>query len=98
MDGPVGINQCAIKQGGNFTYRVPVDDQTGTFWYHAHSEVQRSDGLYGALIIHNPFTSPETLSYQYDEELLFLVGDWYHWPSQKVLDTFMSRDSLGKEV
>lgn len=55
MDGPVGITQCAIKHGRKFTYRVPIDDQAGTFWYvtvitsrectligyryHAHSEV-----------------------------------------------------------
>lgn len=32
MDGPVGINQCAIKPGKMFTYRVPTDDQAGTFW------------------------------------------------------------------
>jgi FtsP/CotA-like multicopper oxidase with cupredoxin domain len=32
MDGPVGITQCAIKKGENFTYRVPIDDQAGTFW------------------------------------------------------------------
>lgn len=33
MDGPVGITQCAIKQGEKFTYRVPIGDQAGTFWY-----------------------------------------------------------------
>lgn len=35
MDGPVGITQCAIKEGGKFTYRVPIGGQTGTFWYEA---------------------------------------------------------------
>lgn len=97
MDGPVGITQCAIMPGANFTYRVPIDDQAGTFWYHAHSEVQRGDGLYGGLIVHNPNTA-ENVSYQYDKELLFLAGDWYHWPSAKVLDNFMSITSTGIEV
>jgi FtsP/CotA-like multicopper oxidase with cupredoxin domain len=32
MDGPVGVTQCAIKQGRSFTYRVPIDEQSGTFW------------------------------------------------------------------
>jgi hypothetical protein len=65
--------------------------------YHAHSEVQRADGLYGGLVIHNP-TSSEAISYQYDRELLLLVGDWYHWPATKVLDTFMRPTNTGVEV
>ena len=32
MDGPVGVTQCGIPPGGMFTYRVPVDEQSGTFW------------------------------------------------------------------
>jgi hypothetical protein len=32
MDGPVGITQCAIKQGGKFSYQVPIGAQAGTFW------------------------------------------------------------------
>ena len=114
MDGPVGITQCAIKQGGKFIYRVPIGDQAGTFWYgtqvaltdfeltagryHAHSEVQRADGLYGGLIVHNPILPTESFSYQYDSELLFMVGDWYHWPAQRVLETFMRPTSTGVEV
>ncbi|KAE9365868.1 multicopper oxidase [Stipitochalara longipes BDJ] len=97
MDGPVGLTQCAIKHSGKFTYRVPIGDQTGAFWYHAHSEVQRADGLYGGLIVHNPISPAESNSHQYDSELLFLVGDWYHWPAQRVLETFMRPTSTGVE-
>ncbi|KAN0090500.1 multicopper oxidase [Hyaloscypha variabilis] len=97
MDGPVGITQCAIKQGGKFTYRVPIGDQTGTFWYHAHSEVQRADGLYGGLIVHSPVFPAENVSHEYDSELLFMVGDWYHWPATKVLEHFMRPTSAGVE-
>lgn len=33
MDGAVGVTQCAIPQGKNFTYRFTLDDkQHGTFW------------------------------------------------------------------
>ncbi len=97
MDGPVGVTQCAIKPGDNFTYRVPIGDQTGTFWYHAHSEVQRADGLWGGLVVHNPAIL-ESLSYQYDYELLLMVSDWYHRPGQEILASFMDRTSLGIEV
>lgn len=34
----------------------------------------------------------------YDEELLFLIGDWYHWPGDRVLANFMDRTSTGSEV
>ncbi|KAG0647113.1 Cell surface ferroxidase fetC [Hyphodiscus hymeniophilus] len=93
MDGPVGVTQCTIKHGRSFTYRIPTDEQEGTFWYHAHSEVQRADGLYGGLVIHNPIAPTEASIHQYDSELLFLVGDWYHWPASKVLGMFMRMTS-----
>lgn len=70
-----------------------VDDHR----YHAHSEVQRGDGLYGGLIVHNPELS-EAVAHQYDRELLFLVGDWYHRQSDVVLATFADRTSEGNEV
>lgn len=70
----------------------------GSYRYHAHSEVQRADGLYGGLIIHNPISPPENITYEYDHELLFLVGDWYHEQAEKVLGMFMRRISSGVEV
>lgn len=65
--------------------------------YHAHSEVQRGDGLYGGIVIHNSRT-PEDISRQYEKELLFLVGDWYHLQAADVLSKFLSRTSIGHEV
>lgn len=67
------------------------------FRYHAHSEVQRGDGLYGGLIVHRP-SSMEKLYEPYDEELLFLVGDWYHRPAAQILAWFQDRTSMGNEV
>ena len=64
--------------------------------YHAHSEVQRGDGLYGALVVHND--SAEIDSYAYDKELLLLVGDWYHRPAEWLLARFQDRTSTGNEV
>lgn len=66
--------------------------------YHAHSEVQRADGLYGSLVVHSPVAPLDSATYQYDQELLFMIGDWYHWPAEKVLANFMDRTSLGNEV
>ncbi len=50
MDGVMGVSQCAIPPGGNFTYEFTIVDQRGTFWYHSHLSVQYSDGLFGPLV------------------------------------------------
>ncbi|OJJ51726.1 hypothetical protein ASPZODRAFT_55640 [Penicilliopsis zonata CBS 506.65] len=92
MDGATGITQCAIPPGASYTYRFRIE-QEGTFWYeyHAHSDVQRSDGLYGGLVVHPPG------AIQQDEEILLLAGDWYHRPAGEVLDAFMDAKSDGSE-
>jgi len=33
MDGTVGVTQCPIAPGANFTYEFKVDGQSGTYWY-----------------------------------------------------------------
>ncbi|PHH92493.1 hypothetical protein CDD83_7130 [Cordyceps sp. RAO-2017] len=94
MDGVVGLTQCAIPPSQNFTYRFRIDEQqSGTFWYHAHSGVQRADGLYGGLVVHKPVArtgpSASVLSPRpYEAEQLLLAGDWYHQPAGAVLDWF----------
>ena len=50
MDGVPGISFKGISPGETFTYRFTVH-QTGTYWYHSHSELQEQTGLYGAIII-----------------------------------------------
>lgn len=48
--------------------------------------------------MHKPVTPLENVTYQYDHELLFLVGDWYHWQAERVLGMFMRMTSVGVEV
>lgn len=43
------------------------------------------DGLIGALIINEPSNV-----FQYDEELILFVGDWYHYQGFDLLANFMS--------
>lgn len=50
MDGVHGVTQCGIPPGESFTYEFNVTDQRGTFWYHSHSSVQYTDGLYGPIV------------------------------------------------
>ena len=37
MDGTVGVTQCPIAPGGNFTYRFTIQRQSGTYWSAAHT-------------------------------------------------------------
>ncbi|POR31109.1 L-ascorbate oxidase [Tolypocladium paradoxum] len=92
MDGAVGLTQCAVAPSDNFTYRFRIDEsQSGTYWYHAHSGVQRADGLFGGLVIHKPALAEQDSdlsTYKYETEQLLLVGDWYHRQANAVLDWY----------
>ena len=50
MDGVGQVTQCPIGPQSSFSYRYTASP-SGTFWYHSHSGAQRTDGLYGALIV-----------------------------------------------
>lgn len=100
MDGAVGFTQDPIKPGKTFVYRFQLPyDQRGTFWYHAHDELQRGDGLYGGFIIHaNGGDGVNSHGFgEFVYEQLFLIGDWYHRSSRQVMDWYWSVDSFGNE-
>lgn len=97
MDGVVGVTQEAIISRKSFLYDFQIaDDQAGTFWYHSHSELQRADGLYGGLIVHQPAESPQLASLE-DHDALLMIGDWYHRPAAKVQASYVSYKSWGLE-
>lgn len=51
MDGVAGISQCGIPAGGgSWTYEFALADQRGTYWWHAHTGVQFTDGLFGPIV------------------------------------------------
>ncbi|KAI2465084.1 Cupredoxin [Annulohypoxylon bovei var. microspora] len=89
MDGVTGISQCGIPPGRSFTYEFRVDDQRGTFWWHAHSSVQYSDGAYGAIVIRDPGEMvPKT-----DDEKLVFLSDVYHTYGSVILDSYLNPTS-----
>ncbi|KAI0838910.1 putative multicopper oxidase [Hypoxylon sp. FL0890] len=89
MDGVASISQCGIPPGRSFTYEFRVDGQRGTFWWHAHSSVQYSDGAYGAIVIRDPDEMvPET-----DDEKLVFVSDVYHTYGPVILDSYLKPTS-----
>ena len=50
MDGVGKVTQCPIGPQSSFLYSYTATP-SGTFWYHSHSGAQRTDGLFGALIV-----------------------------------------------
>jgi FtsP/CotA-like multicopper oxidase with cupredoxin domain len=96
MDGTVGITQCPIAPGKDFTYRFTVNDQSGTYWYHSHMGVQASDGLVGPFVIH----SPKEKSLQkapYSSDRVVLVSDHYYDLSSELLMEYLKPDSENSE-
>ncbi|RDL29994.1 uncharacterized protein BP5553_10621 [Venustampulla echinocandica] len=99
MDGAVGFTQCPVPKSRTFSYEFDIDqDQHGTFWWHAHSEVQRGDGMYGGLVVHRPSAGKtEMEEYGYERDVLLLIGDWYHRTAGEVLDWYTSVRGFGNE-
>jgi len=89
MDGVPGVTQCEIPAGKSFTYHLQIpDDQVGTYWYHAHSETQRADGLYGSFIVHAAADAASKESEDVEADQVLMVGDWYHRSGTEVLEYY----------
>ena len=50
MDGVASISHIPIVPGGTFQYKFNATP-AGTHWYHSHLGAQRTDGLFGGLIV-----------------------------------------------
>lgn len=97
MDGVAGVSQCGIPAGGgSWTYEFVVEDQRGTFWWHAHTAVQFSDGLYGPIVVHDPGELVPDTDMQGEggggERVLFL-GENYHAFAAELAEVYLSPSS-----
>lgn len=81
MDGVERISQSAIKPGECFSYKFTAYP-SGTHWYHSHTGLQYSDGLFGPLIIEEN-EDPYKADYDYDR--IIMINDWFHIPSEQIL-------------
>lgn len=77
MDGVPYVTQCPIIPGQSFVYRFRADPQ-GTHWYHSHHSNQRTDGLYGLLVVH-----PRSAAHPRPFHGIF-VTDWCHLTADEV--------------
>lgn len=71
MDGVPGISFAGIAPGETFEYRFKLQ-QSGTYWYHSHSEFQEITGMYGALIVEP--REGETI--RADRDYIVQLSDW----------------------
>lgn len=74
-DGVYGTT-CPIPPGRNFTYKLQVKDQIGSFFYFPSLEFHKAAGGFGGLKVVSrpripvPFPTPAG-------DYTILIGDWY---------------------
>jgi FtsP/CotA-like multicopper oxidase with cupredoxin domain len=76
MDGTVGVTQCPIPPGRDFTYHFNVTGQSGTYYYHSHMGMQASDGLVGPLVIHAR-GGEKGQKVPYEQDRVVMLSDHY---------------------
>lgn len=81
MDGVGLVTQCPINPQSSFRYSFKATP-SGTFWYHSHTGAQRTDGLFGALIIRENSSREETIRQELNR---FGIGQFEDLPNQHTL-------------
>lgn len=81
MDGVPFISQPPIAPGTTLIYEFPIR-QTGTYWYHSHSNLQEQSGLYGAIVIDD-----EENKQPANHDRVVLLSDWTTDDPHEVLRT-----------
>ncbi|GMH24605.1 hypothetical protein Nepgr_026448 [Nepenthes gracilis] len=88
QDGVLGTN-CPIPPNSNWTYKMQMKDQIGTFTYFPSTLMHRAAGGFGAFNVHRrsviPIPYPQPAG-----EFSVIVGDWFkydHKVLQKTLDS-----------
>ncbi|CAL0333180.1 unnamed protein product [Lupinus luteus] len=75
QDGVSGTN-CPIPPGKNYTYKIQVKDQIGSFFYFPSLALHKAAGAFGGIRVHSkpqipvPFPTPAG-------DYTVLIGDWY---------------------
>ncbi len=81
MDGVPGISFPGIKPGQTFNYEFDLK-QSGTYWYHSHSNMQEAMGVYGAIVVDPAGPDPV----QYDREHVLVLSDWSFTHPHKIFE------------
>lgn len=73
MDGVPGISFNGIPANSTFTYRFPLK-QSGTYWYHSHTDFHEQLGLRGAIVIEPKGRERHPIA----EDHVIFLSDWTH--------------------
>ncbi|KAK1128946.1 hypothetical protein K0M31_020082 [Melipona bicolor] len=100
-DGVPFVTQCPIQEGSTFRYQWTAGNE-GTHFWHAHTGLQKMDGLYGSIVIRQP-PSKDSNSNLYDYDLtthVILISDWFHenaaerFPGRLAVNTGQAPESV----
>ncbi len=80
-DGVPYVTTMPILPGETHTFTFDLR-QTGTFWYHSHTNLQEQMGMYGAIVIH-----PREPKVKVDRDLVLVLSDWTDENPYEVLRT-----------
>ena len=108
QDGVPGISYDGIKAGETFTYKFPIV-QSGTYWFHSHTEFQEPDGAYGAIVIKPKKREPFRVDREYVVQLtdahphagsrimrnLKMMPDYYNRQQRTIGDFFKDAEKMG---
>ena len=72
FDGVPGVSFPGIKPGETFVYELPALRQSGTYWWHSHSDLQEQAGHYGPMIIDPAGPDPV----QADRDYVLLLSEF----------------------
>jgi CopA family copper-resistance protein len=81
MDGVPYISFPPIAPGATFTYEFPIR-QSGTYWYHSHTDLQEQRGVYGSIVI-----EPPAPRFQVDRDYVILLSDWADEDPHQIIRT-----------
>lgn len=82
MDGVPYVTTPPIRPGETFTYEFDLI-QSGTYWYHSHTNLQEQRGVYGSIVI-----EPKSKTAQnWDRDMILVLSDWTNENPKEVLRT-----------
>ncbi|KAL0459847.1 UNVERIFIED_CONTAM: L-ascorbate oxidase [Sesamum latifolium] len=93
MDGTLGT-MCPILPGQNYTYKLQVKDQIGTYFYFPTTAFHRAAGGMGMIQVQ----SRNLIPIPYDrpaDEFAVLLGDWYNKGHKTLKKTLDSGHTIG---
>ena len=76
MDGVPFVTQCPIQPGNRFVYDFQLFP-AGTYWYHSHQYDERSNGMYGALVVLDPDAPTDPGYIDLPEQHTIAFFEWF---------------------